>query len=345
MVVTREPRSALVETAPCLVVLLCVLMTNLVPLLVHIFGVRLRTDVLCGPCHFPPFFVFDLLPRTSRSRTVAITRWTSGSGGCTHPKCHVPPVSQISHVLQVSNDDDSVNLSRKCASFQRELVHACVKTSKSVNFFMPWDCSMSTCAHSVYYAHWDSFRVSCCLLLLFTFNSSGNAWEHSDLTPSWYACGPCHLLALCFWWLDGAFSCTCIHGRIDAPLETHSNGSSFQKNVWERMGTRGAYLRWSSTRMWTSLARPNTCLGMPTMTRANSCDESDSPCEPHCASKPLDLDYVLYDSPSVPPNLPSTPQSSKRPYLNTNTAQSSWVFRTHVFRQQDERRKQHRRSR
>ena len=32
------------------------------------------------------------------------------------------------------------------------------------------------------------------------------------------------------------------------------------------------------------------------VTRADSCDESDSPCEPFCAPKLLDFDYVPYDA-------------------------------------------------
>ena len=46
--------------------------------------------------------------------------------------------------------------------------------------------------------------------------------------------------------------------------------------------------------------------------------------------------HTPYDSPSAPPCLLSTPQSSWQPCSNSNTAQGSWVFRRHIFKQPDE---------
>ena len=86
------------------------------------------------------------------------------------------------------------------------------------------------------------------------------------------------------------------------------------------------------------------------LSRADLCGESESPCEPFCAPKPLDFDYVSHGahnpndngwhtpcvSPSAPPGLPSTPQSFWQPYSNTNAAQGHSVFSRHVFKQADD---------
>ena len=81
------------------------------------------------------------------------------------------------------------------------------------------------------------------------------------------------------------------------------------------------------------------------LTRADSWDESDSPCELCSAPKSMDNDCVpygthkptddgcsaTYGSSSTPPGLPSAPQSSRQHHSNTNTTQDSWVFRRPVF--------------
>ena len=64
----------------CLVVLWCMSAVNFAPQLMHVFVVRLRALKMrwplrgsCGPCHCPPFFMLNLRPGMSRSRTVVIT--------------------------------------------------------------------------------------------------------------------------------------------------------------------------------------------------------------------------------------------------------------------------------
>ena len=108
-------------------------------------------------------------------------------------------------------------------------------------------------------------------------------------------------------------------------------GSSFQKacaEEWElEMHTSDDPIwecgyHWQDTSTWFRRAHELSEKEMfACLTRADSCDESNSPCEPEIAPKPLDFDCVLhdahkptgnglhtpYESPSAPPKLPSTP--------------------------------------
>ena len=68
----------------------------------------------------------------------------------------------------------------------------------------------------------------------------------SPCVSSCNACGPCNLLAfgLSLCPFNGAFSCTCNHGFLDAPLETHLDPvwQQFPGSQCGRMGARSTYL-------------------------------------------------------------------------------------------------------
>ena len=81
-----------------------------------------------------------------------------------------------------------------------------------------------------------------------------------------------------------------------------------------------------------------------------SSDGSESNCGPISAPKPVDSNDISVDTfnrtddgwgsfcdpQPFPPGLPSTPQSSWKPYTDTNTAGSSYAFRKYVFTRSNE---------
>ena len=125
------------------------------------------------------------------------------------------------------------------------------------------------------------------------------------------------------------------------------NGSNFQKayvEEWEQevhtsddqLQERECHREDSNT--WSRRAHELSELEMFACLTCTDCwNESDSPCEPESATKPMNNGWsVPNDLPTTPPGQPSTPQASWQPYSDTNTRQKSWVFRRHVVGLSDE---------